>query len=191
MNSGKNDDGETDLYNRFNIDEDDLKILKIFQKNPNTTHVDIANRINKSQPAVGARVTKLERKHVLSTQKGVNFKEVKEKLYLLMVDVQTRDPNPIMKEALSCPFIINAFKRSGTRNLVVLLTSTKMEKLEMIIDKHFRSNPLVASVETAFIVDIAKDFILPVSWDFLKLEDIPCGETCCQDVKQRKGKLEI
>nr|MDO8118719.1 Lrp/AsnC ligand binding domain-containing protein [Candidatus Sigynarchaeota archaeon] len=143
-------------------------------------------RINKSQPAVGARVTKLERKSLLCTQKGTNFKLLKEKLFLAIVDLQTRDPTPILNGELStCPFVINAFKRSGTRNLTVMLASFNMSKLESIIDRHFRSNPDVINVDTSFVVDYVKDFILPVDWDFLKYQDIPCGDYCCKDVGKR------
>ncbi|MFX0103722.1 MAG: Lrp/AsnC family transcriptional regulator [Candidatus Hodarchaeota archaeon] len=177
---------KSNILERFHIDEDDLKILKIFQDNPAATHVEIASKIYKSQPAVGARVLKLERKHLLSSQKGVNFKKMKERILLLMVDLQTRDPTPIINESFYCPFIINAFKRSGKKNLVILLAATKMEKMEMIIDRHFRSNPAVESVETSFVVNIAKDLIFPVEWEFLQLEEIPCGDVCCQEVKKRK-----
>ncbi|NMC05567.1 MAG: winged helix-turn-helix domain-containing protein, partial [Candidatus Lokiarchaeota archaeon] len=75
------------MFKSFDIDDDDIKILKIFQEDPEITHVEIAKKINKSQPAVGARVTKLQRKDLLATQKGINFKAVHEKMYLLMVDL--------------------------------------------------------------------------------------------------------
>jgi DNA-binding Lrp family transcriptional regulator len=178
---------ESQVFKSFDIDDDDIKILKIFQENPEITHVEIAKKINKSQPAVGARVTKLQRKDLLSTQKGINFKTVKEKMYLLIVDLQTKDPGPILEgELMKCPFVINVFKRSGTRNLSVLLAATSMTKLETIIDRHFRANPNILSVDTSFIVDVLKDFVLPVNWEFLKFEDIPCGQVCCQTVKKRE-----
>lgn len=170
----------------FDIDDDDLKILGLFQDDPEITHVEIAKRVNKSQPAVGARVTKLHRKHLLCTQKGTNFKseDIKEKLFMVFVDMATKDPAKLIEEDLKkCPFVINAFKRSGARNMTVVLTSTRMEKLESIIDNHFRSNPDVTNVESAFIVDMAKDLILPVDWEFLKYEELACTEVNCKIVR--------
>ncbi|NMC08661.1 MAG: hypothetical protein GYA24_25855 [Candidatus Lokiarchaeota archaeon] len=76
------------------------------------------------------------------------------------------------------------FKRSGTKNLSVLLAATNMAKLESIIDHHFRANPAIISVETSFVVDVLKDFVLPINWEFLRYEDIPCGQVCCQNVKK-------
>ncbi|MEX2684385.1 MAG: Lrp/AsnC family transcriptional regulator [Candidatus Sigynarchaeota archaeon] len=185
--TAENDENQQDVvFKSFGIDDDDIKILKIFQEEPDITHVEIAKKINKSQPAVGARVTKLQRKDLLATQKGINFKAVHDKMFLIMVDLQTKDPGPVIEgEMLKCPFVINVFKRSGTKNLSVLLAATNMAKLETIIDRHFRANPRVLNVETSFIVDVLKDFVLPVNWDFLRYEDIPCGQTCCQQIKKR------
>ncbi|MHA1368827.1 MAG: Lrp/AsnC family transcriptional regulator [Promethearchaeota archaeon] len=180
----KNLNDETDVMNIFHIDDDDIKILEIFQHKPDISHVEVSKRINKSQPTIGARVTKLERKHILETQKGTNFKKVNQKLFLFFVDLETRDPVPLLDEIKHCPFIINALKKSGKKNLTLILAATSMKKLEMIVDRHFRAHPQVISVETSFVVDMVRDFILPVNWEFLKYEDIPCGEICCQNVKQ-------
>ncbi|MHA1684140.1 MAG: Lrp/AsnC family transcriptional regulator [Promethearchaeota archaeon] len=185
MAKNSDDADNNSVYNKFNIDPDDIKILQLFQENPSITHVEIAKRINKSQPAIGARVTKLERKHILATQKGVNFKEIKEKMFLLMVDLQAKNPLEILAEIEHCPFIINCFKRSGTNNLTLFLASTSMSKLESIIDKHFRSHPLISHVETSFVVEMLRDYVLPVNWDFIQFESIPCGDTCCQVAKHK------
>lgn len=175
-----------DFLKVFDIDDDDVKILKMFQDNPDITHSEIAKNLNKSQPAIGARVLKLQRKELLTTQKGINFKTANEKMYLVMVNLQTKDPSSILEGELpSCPFVINVFKTSGQRNLIVLLASTNMQKLESIIDRHFRSNPTIISVETSFVVDVLKNFIFPVNWDFLKYDNIPCGDICCRQVKKR------
>ena len=186
------EDGGSEIYETFKMDDDDIKILSLFQQQPDITHVKNAKKIHKSQPAVGARVTKLQRKDILATQKGVNFKKMKEKLYLLLVDLQTRDPTNILEgEITHCPFVINAFKKSGIKNVTVLLAATRMDKLENIIDRHFRANPDIISVETSFIVDMVDELILPVNWEFLKYEHIPCGEICCRSVKERMNELDL
>ena len=38
------------------IDDDDYKIIEMLEKDPSVTHSDIAREIEKSQPAVGARI---------------------------------------------------------------------------------------------------------------------------------------
>ena len=164
------------IQENFQIDNDDIKILSLIQEDPNITHSEIAKRISKSQPAVGARITKLERKNVLNTQKGLNFKEVLDmsKIFLLIVNLQTRDPDPVVQELNTCPFVINIFKKTGKYNIMVMLAAAKLEKMESIIDTHFRANPMVLSVETSIIVDIRDNLTLPVNWGGLKYDHVPC-----------------
>ncbi|MFW9820706.1 MAG: AsnC family transcriptional regulator, partial [Candidatus Thorarchaeota archaeon] len=45
----------------LSIDDDDKRIIEMIEKDPDITHSDIAKEIDKSQPAVGARIIKLER----------------------------------------------------------------------------------------------------------------------------------
>jgi DNA-binding Lrp family transcriptional regulator len=179
------DTHKTDTLESFGIDDDDTKIMALLQDNPEMSFVEIASKIHKSQPAVGARVTKLRRKNLLVTQNGANFKDLKEKLYLVMVDLQTRDPEPLLtnEEMQQCPFVINIFKRSGPRNVCVLLAASNLQKVESIIDKHYRSNPDVLSVDSSVVVDLQKDLVLPINWDYMKYEDIACGDVCCKKVR--------
>ncbi|MFX0103284.1 MAG: Lrp/AsnC family transcriptional regulator [Candidatus Hodarchaeota archaeon] len=176
MSGTKKQDYQSDVQAKFQIDNDDIKILSLIQDDPNITHSEIAKRINKSQPAVGARITKLERKHVLNTQKGLNFREVLDmsKIFLLVVNLQTRDPDPVVQELQNCPFVINIFKKTGKYNIMLMLAASRLEKLESIIDTHFRANPMVLSVETSIVVDIRDDFTLPVNWGGLKYDHVPC-----------------
>lgn len=175
----KRQDYPSVIQENFKIDDDDLKILSLIQEDPSITHSEIAKRINKSQPAVGARITKLERKDVLHTQKGLNFKEVLDmsKIFLLVVNLQTRDPDPVIQELNTCPFVMNIFKKTGKYNIMIMLAAAKLEKLETIIDTHFRANPMVLSVETSIVVDIRDDFNMPVNWTGLKFDHVPCTHT--------------
>jgi DNA-binding Lrp family transcriptional regulator len=174
----------TDTLESFGIDDDDTKIMTLLQDNPEMSYVDVAQKIHKSQPAVGARVTKLKRKNLLVTQNGVNFKDIENKIYLVMVDLQTRDPELVLNaEMQQCPFVINVFKRSGPRNMCILLAASNLQKVESIIDKHFRSNENVLTVESSVIVEVAKDLVLPINWDYMKYEDIACGDICCKKVR--------
>ncbi len=74
------------------IDDADYKIIEMMEENPDITHSEIAREIEKSQPAVGARIIKLERKHLLTKIVGFNVKEVDIKVGIVFVstkDVET------------------------------------------------------------------------------------------------------
>ena len=165
------------ISDKLKLDEIDKKIISIVQEFPNSTHTEIANQINRSQPTVGMRIKKLEKEGILQFQPGINFKKVD--LYIAMVEIKTKNPEVIMAMAKHCPFMLNAFRLSGEHNLCILLASSQLIKLEKIVNYHFRNNTDYVSME--IITDIAKDFILPI--DFDSDEQDPnelegCGDQC-------------
>lgn len=167
------------LSERLKLDDIDRQIITIVQEDPNITHTDIAEKINRSQPTVGMRIKKLEKSGVLVFQPGINFKKVN--LFLATVEVKTKNPDELMEMAKCCPFMLNAFRLSGEHNISILLASSKLEKLDNIINYHFRRNPDIGSVSMEIVTDIAKDFILPIDFDSEHhnptIED-GCGERC-------------
>ena len=58
------------------LDNIDKSIIALLQENPAITHSDIAKKLNRSQPAIGARIKKLNDKGILDTQIGVNFQAI-------------------------------------------------------------------------------------------------------------------
>lgn len=61
---------------KLNLDKIDLKLISLLQENPDLTHTQIAEIVNRSQPAIGARLKKLKNKGILQFQAGLNFKEL-------------------------------------------------------------------------------------------------------------------
>lgn len=178
------------LSERLKLDDIDRQIISIVQEDPNITHTDIAEKINRSQPTVGMRIKKLEKSGVLVFQPGINFKKVN--LFLATVEVKTKDPDELMEMAKYCPFMLNAFRLSGEHNISILLASSKLDKLDNIINYHFRRNPDIGSVSMEIVTDIAKDFILPIDFDSEDhnptIED-GCGERCKFKIAKKLGKV--
>ena len=176
------------ISDKLKLDDIDRKIITLVQGDPNLTHTQIAEKIDRSQPTVGMRIKKLEKEGILQFQPGVNFKRID--LFLAAVELNTKRPDEILEMAKFCPFMLNAFRLSGSHNIMILLTSSKLDKLDNIVNYHFRSDPAVTSVSMNMITEIAKDFILPV--DFESEEHIPtleegCGHKCKFKMAQLKG----
>jgi DNA-binding Lrp family transcriptional regulator len=164
------------ISEKLKLDGIDRQIITLVQEDPNLTHTQIAERINRSQPTVGMRI---------------NFKKVD--LFLATVELNTKRPNVILDMAKFCPFMLNAFRLSGSHNIMILLASSKLDKLDNIVNYHFRSNPDVQSVSMELVTDIAKDFILPI--DFDSEEHSPtleegCGDKCKYKIAQFKGLVD-
>lgn len=170
---------------KFRIDEVDRNIIDLLQDNPTLTHMEIAEKISRSQPTVGMRIHKLEEKGLLEMQRGVNFKKVD--LFLASVTLRTKDPDDIFEMAKVCPFIINCFKLSGEENILLFLTASNLNKLDNMVNYHFRNNKNITNVKMEIVADIAKDLILPV--DFRSEDQNPtkeegCGEDCIRLIEK-------
>lgn len=171
---------------RIDLDETDFMIIKYILEDPKISHRAIARLINKSQPAIGARVKKYEKLGILQFQPGINFKVAN--IFMALVSLKANNASYIWEMGKYCPFIVNAFRLSGKYNICVLLASTKIEKLYNIVNFHFRTNPDVKKISMDIITDFARDFILPID---LNVETITpslqdgCGDSCdlCQDEK--------
>jgi DNA-binding Lrp family transcriptional regulator len=179
------------ISEKLKLDDIDRRIITLVQEDPNLTHTQIAEKINRSQPTVGMRIKKLEKEGILQFQPGINFKKVD--LHLATVEVNTKHPDEILDMAKFCPFMLNAFRLSGSHNICILLASSQLDKLDNIVNYHFRMNPSVQSVAMNMVTEIAKDFIFPVDFDsedhVPTLED-GCGDKCKFKIAQVQGLVD-
>ena len=160
----------------LDIDEIDKNIIKLIQGEPTLTHTEIAKKINRSQPTIGMRIRKLENNGVLKFQAGIDVRNLD--LILARVEVQTLEPDKILDLVKKCPYMLNAFRLSGSSNISIFMASDKLNHIDNIVNYHFRKNPNVLSVHLDIITDIIQDFILPFSFDFDKCTMQASGECC-------------
>ena len=158
------------------IDNDDKKIIEMIEQNPNITHSDIAKEIDKSQPAVGARIIKLERKNLLTKQVGFNIKKVDIKVAI--VYVSTKDVDTIVEKIKECPFINHAFKISGEFNLLCFISASDLQTIEKLVDLCFRRDPNVTNVKTNILIESIHDFIVPIDFKIENFDGRYCGPGC-------------
>ncbi|MFX0070740.1 MAG: Lrp/AsnC family transcriptional regulator [Candidatus Hermodarchaeota archaeon] len=178
------------ISEKLKLDDIDKKIISLVQEDPNMTHTEIAEKIERSQPTVGMRIKKLEKSGILQFQPGINFKKVD--LFLATVELKTNDPEMVMKMAQCCPFMLNAFRLSGDHNICIMLASSKLDKLDKIVNYHFRNKPEVSMVSMEIVTDIAKDLILPIDFDSDMHEptsEAGCGEKCNYLKRKQEGLI--
>ncbi|MGQ4874552.1 MAG: Lrp/AsnC family transcriptional regulator [Promethearchaeota archaeon] len=160
------------------IDDDDKKIIEMIEANPNITHSEIAKEIEKSQPAVGARIIKLERKHLLTKQVGFNIKKVDLKVAIAFIS--TKDVESVVQKIEKCPFINHAFKISGEYNLLCFISAPDLQTIERLIDLCFRKDPNVISVKTNILIESIHDFVIPIDFQIENFDKYStrCGPEC-------------
>jgi len=173
------------------IDDADYKIIEMMEKDADVTHSKIAREIEKSQPAVGARIIKLERKHLLTKQVGFNLKLVDIKT--VIVFVATKDVETIVRKIEKCPFVNHAFKISGEFNLLCFISASDLQTVEKLVDLCFRKDPNVINVKTNIIIDSVHDFVVPIDFQIEKFDfhSGNCGPECNQSVNLPKYKFDL
>ena len=162
----------------------------MIEKDPNVTHSTIAQEIDKSQPAVGARIIKLERKNLLTKQVGFNIKKVDIKVAIVFIS--TKDVENIVEKISRCPFINHAFKISGEFNLLCFISASDLQTIEKLVDLCFRKDPNVINVKTNIIIDSVHDFVVPIDFEIEKFDyhSNNCGPECNLNVNLPKFKFE-
>ena len=173
------------------IDDDDYKIIELMEQNPDITHSAIAREIEKSQPAVGARIIKLERKHLLTKMVGFNAKMVDLKVGIVFV--ATKDVETIVSKIKKCPFVNHAFKISGEFNLLCFVAASDLQTIEKLVDLCFRKDPNVINVKTNILIDSVHDFVIPIDFQIEKFDfhSGNCGPDCSMNVNIPKYKFDI
>jgi len=172
------------------IDDADYKIIEMMEQNPDITHSKIAVEIEKSQPAVGARIIKLERKHLLTKQVGFNIKKVDIKVAIVFV--ATKDVETIVSKIKKCPFVNHAFKISGEFNLLCFVAASDLQTIEKLVDLCFRKDPNVINVKTNILIDSVHDFVIPIDFQIEKFDfhSNICGPDCNLNVNLPKYKFD-
>ena len=174
----------------LSIDDDDKKIIEMIEQNPDITHSDIAKEIEKSQPAVGARIIKLERKNLLTKQVGFNIKKVDIKVAIVFVS--TKDVDTIVEKIKGCPFINHAFKISGEYNVLCFISASDLKTIERLIDLCFRRDPNVLNVKTNVLIESIHDFVVPIDFQIEDFDEKSsyCGPNCSLNVNIPNYKFE-
>lgn len=144
-----------------NLDDIDKNIITMLQNDPSTTHSKMAHNLSRSQPAIGARVKKLTKSGILGIQMGINFQQVPE-YNLVKVEMSCSNPEEVFRIADECPYIINVFKLSGNRNLMVFLACSSLKRIDSIVDQHFRRLECIHNIHMDLVTKIAKKMILPL-----------------------------
>jgi DNA-binding Lrp family transcriptional regulator len=160
----------------LDIDDTDKEIIRILQDEPELTHQEIADKIHKSQPAVGARVIKLKRKKLLSEMIGAEFDKIDVKL--ARVDIMAKNVEELWERLRDCPYISNCFKMTGEYNIMIEIIAPTVKTIDHFVDVCLRKDPNILGVRTNFIIDSVRRYVIPLSFDIEKYDEANCNVDC-------------
>ncbi|MFX1462976.1 MAG: winged helix-turn-helix transcriptional regulator [Promethearchaeota archaeon] len=167
------------IAEKMGVDDIDCRIIDLLQKEPNLTHYQIAEYVNRSQPTVGTRIKRLEKIGVLKYQAGINLKEAD--LCFARIELQSKKPERTIEIVKHCPFLLNAIRLSGDINISIISVGLNYLDIDHIVNCHFRNDPDVVSVHIDIIADVLHDLVLPIDLNLeygeLDLRNM-CNERC-------------
>jgi len=158
------------------VDDTDKEIIRLLQDNPELTHQEVADKIHKSQPAVGARVIKLKRKGLLTESVGADLNRIEVKL--ARIDIQTKNVEEIWERLKNCVYVSNCFKLTGDYNIMIEIVAPNVKTIDKFVDSCLRKDPNVLAVRTNFIIDSVRRYVIPLSFEIEKYEEANCNMDC-------------
>ena len=168
------------MFLRYNelldIDDTDKKIIELLEHNPEMTHSAISEKVNKSQPAVGARIIKLKRKFLLSEIIGAEFDKLDIKL--ARIDLSVKNVEALWNRFKKCPYIVNCFKLTGKFNMLIEILAPNVTTIEIFIDSCLRKDAGITDIHVNYIIDSLRKYVVPLSFEIEKYQDQGCGQFC-------------
>jgi DNA-binding Lrp family transcriptional regulator len=158
------------------IDEVDKKVLCLLSENPQISQGQLSKRLGISQPAVSARIRKLEETGALARLVGTDVK--KAQLFLAKIDVATNNVEEVLKFLDACPMYLNSFLTSGKHNLTILLVGENIRSIMSCVDTHLRQGSRVRNMDFDLIVTPIRPFIVPIRPCLEKSKVTPCNGDC-------------
>jgi len=168
----------------INLDEKDKKIISLLQENPFLSQNEISEKVNLSQPAVGARIKKLQEHGFLSYAVGINPKKIG--LHFARLDIVTNDSEHILSSIKKCPYVLNVISMDGERNLSIFLASEDFSTLESVKSRFIEHNG-IKDANFNIILKSEKKIVLPIQL-VEKKKSPPCGMNLhCEECKYYKN----
>jgi Lrp/AsnC family leucine-responsive transcriptional regulator len=158
------------------MDEVDKRILFVLSQNPQLSQAELSEQLRISQPAVSARIRKLEGNGSLARLVGTDIK--KAQLFLAKVDISTDNVEQVLKFLESCPLYLNSFLTSGEHNMTILLVGENIRSIMSCVDSHMRQGLQVRNMEFDLIVTPIRPLIVPIRPIMDKKTTTPCNADC-------------
>jgi Lrp/AsnC family leucine-responsive transcriptional regulator len=158
------------------IDDVDKKILRMLSDQPQISQAELSERLKISQPAVSARIHKLEEKGVLSRLIGTDIK--KAQLFMAKVEITTNQVEKLLETLENCPLYLNCFLTSGKHNMTCLMVGENIRSIMSCVDSRLRQNLPIQDMEFDLIVAPTRPMIVPVRPQAERKKLSPCGADC-------------
>lgn len=150
------------------MDEKDIKILDILQKNGRITNKKLSELMKLSPPSVLERVKKLEKNKIIIGYKAVLDREKIGRPILAFISAQLEknDKQSIknfMDSLRELDEVLEAYQVTGRFDFLIKVSAKNLEDLNNIISEKVSSIDSVSKIETFLILNSIEDGYYPLS----------------------------
>jgi Lrp/AsnC family transcriptional regulator, leucine-responsive regulatory protein len=151
------------------LDDKDVRILEIVQKNNRLTSEMVARKAGLSAAACQRRLKRLRADGVIEADVSiVSAKAIGRRIQMIVLVSLERERADIIdrfKKAIrSTPEVVHGFYVTGETDFVLYVTARDMEDYEQFTRRFFYENPDIKGFKTIVVMDRIKvGFALPVS----------------------------
>ena len=139
------------MNSRCDLDQLDRRILELLQHNARMSNTEIGKRVGLSQPAVTARIQKLEDDGVIEGYGArVNARQAGLEISaLIRLKTTHQHIDSCLRLFAATPSIVNADRITGEDCFIVRVTVASMPQLEAVIDSLARMGGVSTSIVLA------------------------------------------
>jgi Lrp/AsnC family transcriptional regulator, leucine-responsive regulatory protein len=139
------------MNQKFELDRKDWQILEVLQANARCSNTEIGKRIGLSQPAVTARIQRLEEAEIIEGYTArLNPKRIGAEITAV---IRLRPQHSMLPQCLKAfermPEIIEVCRMTGEECFLLKAVVGKMAELEAVIDRLLHFGPVTTSIVLA------------------------------------------
>jgi Lrp/AsnC family transcriptional regulator, leucine-responsive regulatory protein len=155
------------------MDQFDIKILNIVQRNNYLSIEKIADEVGLSPSAVRRRLRRLNEEAVIESNVSTISPEAVGRKLIAIVGVTLESERPYIiedfkKSMLAAPEVMQCYYVTGDADFILIVTATDMQGYEAFTRRFFSENPNVKRFETNVVIKRVKSgLMLPLDIEHL------------------------
>lgn len=143
------------------LDEIDLRILKLLQKDASLTHKEIAFQLHKSVATIHERTRRLKEQGFIQRVVAIlDRKKINKSLiafsHVLLNDHTANTLNQFEQEVAKFPEVMECFQMTGTFDFILRIATSDMEAYHHFYRNKLATLPNITTVQSFFVLSETK-----------------------------------
>jgi len=145
----------------YELDETDLQILKLLQKDASLTHKEIAFQLHRSVATVHERTRRLKEQGFIQRVVAIlDRKKINKSLiafsHVLLNDHTANTLNQFEQEVAKFPEVMECFQMTGTFDFILRIATSDMEAYHHFYRNKLATLPNITTVQSFFVLSETK-----------------------------------